>query len=104
MFRRISKDGRLELRHQRTGDVVFDWKDDKNPQAKPDFYMYKLIEILLPKAAPDKKDRKKNGGIYKSTMKNMSKKESPNCHLKMIELWAHQDKNRSGWMKVIGMN
>lgn len=27
MFRRISKDGKLELRHQRTGDVVFDWKD-----------------------------------------------------------------------------
>ena len=26
MFRRASKDGRLELRHQRTGDVVFNWK------------------------------------------------------------------------------
>ena len=26
MFRRTSKDdGKLELRHQRTGDVVFDW-------------------------------------------------------------------------------
>ena len=26
LFRRTSKDGNLELRHQRTGDVVFDWK------------------------------------------------------------------------------
>ena len=26
MFRRTSSDGKLELRHQRTGDVVFNWK------------------------------------------------------------------------------
>ena len=50
MFRRTSKDGRLELRHQRTGDVVFDWRDEMKPWQKPDFYLYRLIEILLPKA------------------------------------------------------
>lgn len=66
MFRRQSKDGQLELRHQRTGDVVFDWKgkfelvtnrvlDPENPQAKPDFYLYRLMEILLPKAMIDMK-------------------------------------------------
>ena len=32
MFRRISKDdSKLELRHQRTGDVVFDWYDEMKP-------------------------------------------------------------------------
>ena len=55
MFRRTSADGKLELRHQRTGDVVFDWKDPGNIHHKPDFYLYRLIEILLPKAAIDKK-------------------------------------------------
>lgn len=71
MFRRISKDGeisasaKLELRHQRTGDVVFDWIDPINPFKKPMYYTYKLIETLLPKAMVDLK-------------------KSP--HLKMIEL------------------
>lgn len=83
MFRRMSKvDGenghaKLELRHQRTGDVVFDWKgkqaamltqhyvDPINRFAKPQYYTYKLIETLLPKAMVDMK-------------------KSPN--LKMIEL------------------
>lgn len=73
MFRRTSnKDGdisasaKLELRHQRTGDVVFDWKgkpdlrltvfiDPVNPFAKPQYYTYKLIETLLPKAMIDLK-------------------------------------------------
>ena len=52
MFRRQSKDdnNKLELRHQRTGDVVFDWRDPSNPHKKPDFYIYRLIEILLPNA------------------------------------------------------
>lgn len=40
----------LELRHQRTGDVVFDWTDVADPFKKPMFYTYKLIETLLPKA------------------------------------------------------
>lgn len=84
MFRRISKGdaemsahGKLELRHQRTGDVVFDWIGKKllysnkltlepiNRFSKPQYYTYKLIETLLPKAMVDLK-------------------KSP--HLKMIEL------------------
>ena len=69
MFRRLSRPddagGKLELRHQRTGDVVFDWYDPVDPYAKPQYYTYKLIETLLPKAMVDLK-------------------KSPN--LKMIEL------------------
>lgn len=104
MFRRISKDGKLELRHQRTGDVVFDWKDPENPQGKPDFYMYKLIETLLPKAMPNTQARRKDArGFYKSNLRFMDEKDHPACQLKMLELWAHSDKNRKGWMKVIGM-
>lgn len=104
MFRRISKDGKLELRHQRTGDVVFDWKDPENPSGKPDFYMYKLIETLLPKAMPNTTVKRKDSkGLYKSNLARMDDKEHPGCNLKMVELWAHKDKNRKGWIKVIGM-
>lgn len=77
MFRRCSKDGKLELRHQRTGDVVFNWRDPSKPKLKPDFYIYRLIEILLPRAMCDK-DKKKYGG----------KKRSQIPKLKMVELWA----------------
>ena len=68
MFRRLSSDvgNKLELRHQRTGDVVFDWHskfyyinifllDPINPFSKPQYYTYKLIETLLPKAMVDSK-------------------------------------------------
>jgi hypothetical protein len=65
----------LELRHQRTGDVVFDYYNDTNQQQKPDFYMYKLIEILLPRAMVTAK-------------KETAKKDGKNTHLKMVELWA----------------
>ena len=40
----------LELRHQRTGDVVFDFIDEYDPFKKPMYFIYKLIETLLPKA------------------------------------------------------
>lgn len=68
MFRRLNTDqnSKLELRHQRTGDVVFDWIDQYNPFAKPQYYTYKLIETLLPKAM-------------------VEKNAAP---LKMVELWA----------------
>lgn len=93
MFRRTSKDdGKLELRHQRTGDVVFDWRDPMKPQQKPDFYLYRLIEILLPRAQPEKL-KKKAGDIRSGIPK-----------LKMVELWAQSDKPRKGWLKVIGLN
>ena len=82
MFRRTSPNGKLELRHQRTGDVVFNWKEDTKPQLKPDFYIYRLIEILLPKANID------------------PKKDDKDKPLKMVELWAQNNEPRTGWIKV----
>ena len=93
MFRRVSKDGHLELRHQRTGDVVFNWRDEMKPWLKPDFYMYRLIETLLPKAMVEKK--KESGG--RDPRKNLT-------HFKMVELWAQNKVPRKGWLKVIGLN
>jgi hypothetical protein len=60
----------LELRHQRTCDVVFDWarttvdqnqendliNRDEIPRSdlfKPNNYIYKMIETMLPKAMVD---------------------------------------------------
>lgn len=40
----------LELRHQRTGDAVFDFVDTTIPFYRPFEYVYRLIEVLLPKA------------------------------------------------------
>ena len=113
MFRRQSKDdsNKLELRHQRTGDVVFDWRDPANPHKKPDFYIYRLIEILLPNAQIDKIKKDKNinfGGSVESSYKKgkSARKEinledflidkikkapletNPKCNLRMVELWA----------------
>ena len=64
------------------------------PQQKPDFYIYKLIEILLPKAMVQKLGVKKN---EKNTTTQIPK-------LRMVELWAQQDTARKGWLKVIGLN
>ena len=64
------------------------------PQQKPDFYIYKLIEILLPKAMVQKLGVKKN---EKDTTTRIPK-------LRMVELWAQQDTARKGWLKVIGLN
>mmetsp|Transcript_16341 Transcript_16341/g.11770 ORF Transcript_16341/g.11770 Transcript_16341/m.11770 type:complete len:195 (+) Transcript_16341:439-1023(+) len=68
MFRRLQKKGAtpLELRHQRTCDVYFDFKNFNLQNYKPNEYIYKLIETMLPKSMVDE-DKK---------------------HLKMIELWA----------------
>jgi hypothetical protein len=49
---------KLELRHQRSHDTVFDFYDQKNdPLYTPKHVIYPLIETLLPKANyhPDKK-------------------------------------------------
>jgi hypothetical protein len=40
----------LELRHQRTGDAVFDFVESSVPFYRPFDYVYRLIEVLLPKA------------------------------------------------------
>lgn len=81
MFRRtedLKHATKLELRHQRTGDVVFDFIDPNNPFKKPDYYVYKLIETLLPKAMASKK----NPGI------------------KLVEFWSQDDTPRKGWLKL----
>ena len=82
----------LELRHQRTGDVVFDWVDPANPFKKPNYYVYKLIETLLPKA-----HAKIPTG--QATPANAAKDMS----LKMVELWAADDTPRQGWLKVCSL-
>lgn len=68
MFRRLQKKSNapLELRHQRTCDVCFDFQDEQVKNYKPNEYIYKLIETLLPKSAIDENDKQ----------------------FKMIELWA----------------
>ena len=81
MFRRQQKKSQnpLELRHQRTCDVCFDFKDLNVQNYKPNEYMYKLIETLLPKSMVDEEKK----------------------HLRMIELWAHDPTPRKGWMKFV---
>lgn len=88
MLRRNNKSATgppLELRHQRTGDVVFDWVDDKNRFKTPEYYTYKLIETLLPKA------------MMKMPIGAESKKERK---FKLVELWASDETPRKGWLKV----
>lgn len=88
MLRRNLGSGQpLELRHQRTGDVVFDWVDPTNRFKTPQYYAYKLIETLLPKANPTDKQAE-----------NMTiDKDMP----KLIHLWAHDEQTREWWLKVV---
>ena len=86
----------LELRHQRTGDVVFDWVDPANPFKKPNYYVYKLIEILLPKAMA-KLPKKGVSEMVNSVQLEESRR------LKMVELWAPDDTPRKGWLKVVSL-
>lgn len=84
-----NKYNNLELRHQRTGDVVFDWTDSTDPFKKPWYYTYKLIETLLPKAMnsmPKEKTNEEHGDTLRK--------------IKMVELWAPNDIKRKGWLKV----
>jgi hypothetical protein len=101
IFRRISNKKAkctLELRHQRTCDVCFDWgvinkqtgeyaegdkinNDDleRHSHYKPNNYIYKMIETMLPKAMVE--DQKK--------------------HLRLLELWAINEDPRRGWIKLL---
>lgn len=83
----------LELRHQRTGDIVFDWIDEANPFKKPDYYVYKLIETLLPKA---------HAKIIPHGKAPAHKIEEER-KLKMVELWAQDDTPRKSWLKVCSL-
>ena len=87
----------LELRHQRTGDVVFDWVDPANPFKKPVYYVYKLIEILLPKAMAKLPKKDKDGKLPNS------QQVEDNRRLKMVELWAPDAEPRKGWLKVVSL-
>jgi hypothetical protein len=101
MLRRTQKDKRstdtrtvLELRHQRTGDVVFDWSDPCNPFKKPSYYTYKLIETLLPKA---------HNKILPPDLKVAPEKFDEERRIKMVELWASDPTPRRGWLKVCSL-
>lgn len=61
--------------------------DPYNPQGKPDFYIYKLIETLLPKAMVDTKNYPHVNTNLESFEKSSIDKH-PKCKLKMVELWA----------------
>ena len=99
IFRRVSDKKakcNLELRHQRTCDVCFDWaitnpgneysdtdkinKDglDRYSHFKPNNYIYKMIETMLPKAMVTEEKR----------------------HLRLLELWSQNDEARKGWIKI----
>jgi hypothetical protein len=82
----------LELRHQRTGDVVFDWKDDSNRFKTPEYFTYKMIETLLPRAM----NRLPPGPVTKEVFERCRK-------FKLIELWAQNDTPRKGWLKVVSL-
>jgi hypothetical protein len=64
---------------------VFDWVDDKNRFKTPEYYTYKLIETLLPKA------------MMKMPTGAELKKERK---FKLVELWASDETPRKGWLKV----
>ena len=79
----------LELRHQRTGDVVFDWVDESQPHKTPEYYTYKLIETLLPKSR------------FKGASKGITSENYEEARdFRLVELWAQNDSKRSGWLKV----
>ena len=100
IFRRMSNRKAkctLELRHQRTCDVCFDWavtsdkfsslendviNNDGIPRSvnyTPNNYMYKMIETMLPKA------------MVTPTSKN----------LRLLELWSQDSEPRVGWIKMV---
>ncbi|KRX07743.1 hypothetical protein PPERSA_05806 [Pseudocohnilembus persalinus] len=80
MFRRQSdKSVQLELRHQRTSDVVFDLVDENQANKLDDQsqqYVYNMIETLLPKARI---------GIE-------------NDQFKMMEIYGNSQKPRDHWI------
>ena len=85
----IDNKDRLELRHQRTGDVVFDWADDNDSTKTPQYYIYKMIETLLPKA------------MNKVTQAEIQDKQFERARkFKLVELWATDKSPRKGWLKV----
>ena len=46
----FNKKRTLELRHQRTEDILFDYIEKNGKKSNPNLFIYKMIETLLPKA------------------------------------------------------
>ena len=84
MFRKHSNE-KLELRHQRTCDVVFDMPIDPNGKCEPELkrYLYSMIETLLPEALIVEYKNKTELGF------------------KMVELWGEKGYERRGWINIV---
>lgn len=57
--------------------MVFDWADEENKFKTPEYYTYKLIETLLPRAM----NKLPAGAVTKEAFEKARK-------FKLIELWA----------------
>jgi N6-adenosine-specific RNA methylase IME4 len=86
LFRKVDAKGkysRLELRHQRTPDVHFDFiryhSQFPKQELKPQDYAYTLIETLLPNATRHLNDDKTSTMLY---------------------LWAPKGEKRRGWTMI----
>ena len=73
--------------------------DPANPEGKPDFYLYRLMEILLPKAMIKEKDFP----MEEFDEDKVDPEKDPRFNLKMVELWAQNTKGRKGWLKVVNL-
>lgn len=69
----------MELRHQRTCDVVFDMAEDPSGKCALDTkqYIYGMIETMLPKCLEEEGE------------------------LKMLELFGDEDSRRRGWITIM---
>ena len=68
---------------------MFDWVDENDSSKTPEYYIYKMIETLLPKA------------MSKITPEEIAKKDFSKLRtFKLVELWAKNRQPRKGWVKV----
>lgn len=74
--------------------------DPSNPGGKPDFYIYKLIEILLPRAMVKPGEWPKAVNSNDTPIEVLPPDVNPRFHLKLVELWAQNSTERKGWLKV----
>ncbi len=83
MFYKKNLENPIELRHQRSPDVVFDKirESNSNGESKP-VEAYNAVETLLPTAI-----------INHETLNPGS--------FKLLELWCAEDKHRDQWIRVI---
>lgn len=69
--------------------MVFDWMNPTNKFKTPDYFTYKLIETLLPRAM----NHLPTNAVDKQAFEKARR-------FRMIELWAQDNKPRKGWLKV----